>query len=622
MAEAIGLISAALTIAEVALGIGDAILKLRRLCALIKDLPSNILDLTHRLECLDPSLLEIESIFDSYQIEKTSYSELALKRTVAYCRVAFNDLNNLVKELSLSIDGHKHKNHATRFRLLLKKDTLRKLEDRLGSAVNMLSLVQQTYLIVLTRAQPDIIARKLSAYTDWNNDFHYRRTTKRNVHPSQNETADGARYDNCGSTLSGPPNNIAAVTQRLTSCSITLQVPRWISWKVWEICCTRAVGNWTFSLRSYSTRPSDSQVFQVARHGSPASLRQLFDTGLASPYDRTVDGETLIHEAARGLNIDTTRYLMGTCWNSLEADNYGLYPFAKILFSECDEKEAERFAKTMASDRNFGTEFFILSNHNDSTYRNTRRTHSDEISSTKFESQISKWALYCFRSPWLLRTMMQPGWPTDTRNTFERKAMATAQPLMIAAATLGGSICPYPCRKCRSHSFDWETWAASTKKALKYTPDVHVTQSLWICGPENKRLTAFTRLLFHSLNYTTHRRTEQWWARHFMGELRIWLRTLKEEGFDLVRYGRRELEMLYGGEIYRDFDVAVSYPRRQNEPYLYYRTPFRLIGFTYGPNPEDWVIYLSEPTDLFAGEFWGMISNPQLNIPGSWVDDN
>ncbi|KAI8951744.1 hypothetical protein F4801DRAFT_601094 [Xylaria longipes] len=200
--------------------------------------------------------------------------------------------------------------------------------------------------------------------------------------------------------------------------------------------------------------------------------------------------------------------------------------------------------------------------------------------------------------------------------------MATIIPIMVVAATLGGAICPYPCRKCMSHSFDRVTWLLSAKTVLKHTPDIHITQSLWICGPEHKRLTALTALLFHLLNFTTHRRSDQWWDRHFLGELKVWLRTLKQEGVDLVHYGRRELEILQEEETYRDWDVAVSYPRRQGELYLYYKAPFRLIGFTYGPNPEDWVIYLSQPTDLFAGEFFGMINNPQRNIPGYWGDND
>ncbi|KAI0400818.1 hypothetical protein F4802DRAFT_601709 [Xylaria palmicola] len=617
MAEAIGLISGILTIGEVTLRTGETILKLRRLWARVNDVPRNIIDLTQRLECLDPSLLEIESIFNSNQVEQTPYLELALKRTVAYCRLALDDLNSVVQEMSHSIDGHTTKSKITCFRILLGKDSLGKIENRLGSAVSMLSLVQQTYLIALTRAQPDIIIQKWSAHTSRNNDLQYAAISSKNITTYTTCTAQTSQ-----SISNTTQYNACAITKSSISSKITLRVPRWISSKVWEMCYTRALGDWTFQLRSYSTRPSDSPVFQVARSGSPTSLRKLFDTGLASPYDRTIDGETLVHEAVRGLNVSTTRYLMTTYLNFLEADNDGLYPIAKTLDSECSEKDAEDFIKAIRSDSSFGSELLILSNHDNSTYRNTRRPYSEEISSTTFDFRVSRWLLHCFRSPRLLRAIMQPAWAEDTSHIFEHRAMATALPINMVVTTLGAAICPYPCRKCRSHSFDWEEWLTSAKTAIKQTPDIHITQSICVFGPENKQFTALTRLLFHALNFAAHRRSAQWWERHFLGGLRIWLRTLKQEGVDLVRYGRRELEILHEEETYRDWEVPVSYPRRQNEPYLYYRTPFRLISFRYGPSPEDWVVYLSEPTDLFAGEFWRMIDNPQHNIPGSWVGDD
>ncbi|KAI0444950.1 hypothetical protein F4803DRAFT_208952 [Xylaria telfairii] len=617
MAEVVSFISGILTIGEVTLRTGEAIFKLGRLWARVNDVPRNIIDLTQRLECLDPSLLEIESIFKPSQVEQTTYLGLALKRTTAYCRLALDDLNSLVSEMSHSIDSHTTKGKVTCFRILLEKDSLGKIENRLGSAVSMLSLVQQTYLIALTRAQPDIIIQRWSAHSSHNIDPQDAGIS------SENRTT----YTTCNVQTSESISNTTryttyAITKSSHSSKITLRVPRWISSKVWEICCTRALGDWTFQLRSYSTRPSDSQVFQVARAGSPASLRNLFEIGLASPYDRTIDGETLFHEAVRGLNVGTARYLVTTCLNFLEADNYGLYPIAKTFDSPCSEKDAEEFINTIRSDRNFGNDF-LLSNHDNTTYySNTRRTSSGEISSTAFDFRVSRWFLRCLQSPRLLRAIIQPACAEDTSYVFERRAMAVALPIMLVVSTLGGAICPYPCRNCRSHSFDWEEWFASAKTAIKQTPDIHITQSICMCWLENKQFTALTRLLFHALNFTAHRRSAQWWECHFLGTLRVWLRTLKKEGVDLVCYGRRELEILREEDTYRDWEVAVSYPRRQTKPYLYYGASFRLISFDYGPSPEDWVVYLSEPTDLFAGEFWRMIDNPQRNIPGSWVGDN
>lgn len=46
----------------------------------------------------------------------------------------------------------------------------------------------------------------------------------------------------------------------------------------------------------------------------------------------------------------------------------------------------------------------------------------------------------------------------------------------------------------------------------------------------------------------------------------------------------------------------------------------RIIGFSHGPTPEDWCLWISEPSDEFAGDFWAMIER-RMEVPGGWSDD-
>ena len=100
----------------------------------------------------------------------------------------------------------------------------------------------------------------------------------------------------------------------------------------------------------------------------------------------------------------------------------------------------------------------------------------------------------------------------------------------------------------------------------------------------------------------------------------IWLADLLTCGVDLQAYGAKEHAILMRNELH---DVQTYFPLLE---YL----PHRLINFTYGPHPDDWVFWYSEVTDQFAGTFWEMIEaesdatqdsleNP---IPGSWNDDD
>lgn len=88
----------------------------------------------------------------------------------------------------------------------------------------------------------------------------------------------------------------------------------------------------------------------------------------------------------------------------------------------------------------------------------------------------------------------------------------------------------------------------------------------------------------------------------------IWLETLYACNVDLVKYGEREHEIIFGGgKYYHDMNTE--------------EIPRRWSGFTYGPRPEDWKLHLDFMVERFAGDFWDMIENPALHVPGAWVDD-
>lgn len=46
-----------------------------------------------------------------------------------------------------------------------------------------------------------------------------------------------------------------------------------------------------------------------------------------------------------------------------------------------------------------------------------------------------------------------------------------------------------------------------------------------------------------------------------------------------------------------------------------------LSNFNFSGSPNEWKFRWSQTTDMFAGEFWFMIENPQPEMPGSWLEE-
>lgn len=86
---------------------------------------------------------------------------------------------------------------------------------------------------------------------------------------------------------------------------------------------------------------------------------------------------------------------------------------------------------------------------------------------------------------------------------------------------------------------------------------------------------------------------------------RSWLRNMKAAGLDLENLGAIEWCIWKNENYEREFDGGLH----------------RVTGITYGPDPEDWYIWLSEPSDSFAGEFWALVARPAEIMPGAWPDE-
>jgi hypothetical protein len=87
---------------------------------------------------------------------------------------------------------------------------------------------------------------------------------------------------------------------------------------------------------------------------------------------------------------------------------------------------------------------------------------------------------------------------------------------------------------------------------------------------------------------------------------------LQEGGVDLVQYRAKETALHLDGTMNSSFYILFSE----------YWILIELIAFSYGPPPSDWHFWFSEPTDVYAGEFWAMIETSacenelELPIPG------
>jgi hypothetical protein len=97
-----------------------------------------------------------------------------------------------------------------------------------------------------------------------------------------------------------------------------------------------------------------------------------------------------------------------------------------------------------------------------------------------------------------------------------------------------------------------------------------------------------------------------------------WLFSLLECGVDLQVYGAWETISSQNKDFRHSWLWECSRGNTGDEKSGTYQ-PFRysadfnitLISITYGPRPEDWIFWFSEPSDPFAGDFWAMVEGEE-----------
>ncbi|KAF7534521.1 hypothetical protein G7054_g6189 [Neopestalotiopsis clavispora] len=109
--------------------------------------------------------------------------------------------------------------------------------------------------------------------------------------------------------------------------------------------------------------------------------------------------------------------------------------------------------------------------------------------------------------------------------------------------------------------------------------------------------------------------------------LRLWLNILRNAGVDLKEYGKKEAGLFISQSVSEKpvtmYDVTFGdrLSRIHGGDAWGAKFEVNLIGFQYGAEVDDWKLWWSEPSDVFAGDFWKLVESPYQPVPGAWVED-
>jgi hypothetical protein len=398
---------------------------------------------------------------------------------------------------------------------------------------------------------------------------------------------------------------------------------------VWEFSVNKANQGWNISLRSYNIRPRDAPIFKAISNGDLSQVRELLQSGGASIWDRDYSGDGVLHFAARSCRNHGSaiiEYLVKSGADIYDANFRGFPPYFSFHGNGFRDEQTGRLVAG----------YKAFTSHRD--WIPSRPTIRVPFVNFKATSDIiDTFPIFDNPPEEIICSVLHEMWP-PWKDMPPGDRIKTLFPDFTCPAVTGIVVSPLSIRACLSREFiqrtfaDWDT--KDKHKLIKYTfnalteqlvggvekgieearlflKDIHMTNSLINMLPKEDYLNIFVRS--YMCERIVVKRIECWSV---------------ETCTNFVQQGLKhyisEL-MLLGIDMATIIEIERNVLARQKERTRAagFRVPHelsRIIGINYGPKADDWHLWLSNPLDEWAGEFWDMLDHPERAIPGAWEE--
>jgi len=146
MTEAVGLVASGINIAQLAGQVANSIVELKHLWNLVKEAPSDIKDHIAQVESLNLILAHIQKDYDQETRSGMGKDHIHIQRSLQLCKEGADKLGAAVSDLSDKIRGKTGwRLKMGSMKIVLKKNDLKRLREKMKSAIDLLSLAYQCH---------------------------------------------------------------------------------------------------------------------------------------------------------------------------------------------------------------------------------------------------------------------------------------------------------------------------------------------------------------------------------------------------------------------------------------------------------------------------------------------
>ncbi|KAI6754101.1 hypothetical protein HG530_013277 [Fusarium avenaceum] len=610
MAEILGLASSIITIVGVAGKLGTSTVRLKRLWDEVQDVPESIRRCIDHLELLAPAIEEMDNEFE--QTRHMVQNDSAAKRSLEYSRKAVETLETLVRDMESQITGtRKRKKFVAQFKVMIKKEVMEEHQRRLDSALQLVSLSQQTYLIALSRSQSSIMVSELKSWHESERRKIVEQKpdaliTTENKYIKQDLISDTSQTSSI--SVKRPGNKSIPWHRPGFLGSFFYQSHEWLMQRAWDFHALRAHNGWTIQLKAWTTRPQDAEIFRLITDGRTDLVVKAIRNKEASIYDRDPSGNSLIEVATQARQLEVLKALM-SMGLSLADTNQGIMALDLSGWALLNPDASLIELGHILANQELDAKGYILF------------------------TWYFFWNLPGFWE--LLRSHI------SFRELIDRIEWHDINPVVPLEMLSRGAVVPENLRK--SYGSRWSNSQGFATEYLHTLLNSQASMEKWrllarkiFVGATASEASSMNIMMIFTIIWQRQFALQPFetWIRKALGML---LEDLAIAGVDLEEYMRweafRSYESSYDSDDESSDDCSDDcyYPRsymgRWMADHLRLRSGMRippsgpaLVIHTTGRMPTDWAFSWDPCVEELSYDFWSLVSHIEQPIPGAWVD--
>lgn len=270
MTEVFGIAAGAVGVVSLSIQLAESLQKVKSFYAGVKNAPLQVAELIEEIEIMQDILSDLEAS------SQTVASNSNMKRCINAAQRATKSFASFSEELQASIKKRRYRGSA---RFALSRDDIKQMLDQLERTKSSLNLAYSLYQQATAEDRHIVVMQALSSSQP---------SMVQITHKSQGTLS---RQDSFALTHSNPQvGRKSSVAGKKLFCITT---PTWLRNTIWQLEMRRSIAGFNIFVRTFGVVPLDAPIFEACAKGNIAEMQRMFDSGLASPYDKDEHGMSL-----------------------------------------------------------------------------------------------------------------------------------------------------------------------------------------------------------------------------------------------------------------------------------------------------------------------------------------